>query len=52
MLLITNDTSNVASRRVCEKLGARFLRVARLPQWIDLYKSGQRFVNVYEWSVE
>lgn len=51
-LLITNDTSNVASRRVCEKLGARFLRVARLPQWIDLYKSGQRFVNVYEWSVE
>jgi len=34
-----------------EKLGTRFVRVARLPEWHDLYKAGQRLVNIYEWSV-
>ena len=51
-LLITNNYTNTASRRVCEKLGARFLRLARLPEWFDLYKEGQRFINVFELSVE
>ena len=51
-LLITNNYTNTASRRVCEKLGARFLRVARLPEWMDLYKEGQRLMNIFEWSVE
>lgn len=51
-LLITNNPTNTASRRVCEKLGARFVRVARLPQWTDLYKGGQQFSNIFEWSVE
>ena len=51
-LLITNDHTNTASRRVCEKLGAHFLRVARLPEWTDPYKKGRRFSNIFEWSVE
>lgn len=51
-LLITNNVTNKASMRVCEKLGARHVRVARLPEWIDLYKEGQRFMNIYEWIVE
>ena len=51
-LLITNDINNPASKRVCEKLGARLLRVARLPEWTDLYKEGQRFSNIFEWNVE
>lgn len=51
-LLITNNHTNTASRRVCEKLGARFLRMARLPEWIDLYQRGMRFINIYEWTVE
>ncbi|MCL2462161.1 MAG: GNAT family N-acetyltransferase [Defluviitaleaceae bacterium] len=51
-LLITNNYTNAASRRVCEKLGAKLLRVARLPEWHDLYKEGQRFSNIFEWSVE
>ena len=50
-LLITNNYTNSASRRVCEKLGARFIRTARLPEWHDLYKSGQRFENIFEWSI-
>ena len=48
-LLITNDVNNIASMRVCEKLGARLVRVARLPEWTDLYKEGQRYSNIYEW---
>ena len=51
-LLITNDHANDASRRVCEKLGARFIRTARIAQWHDLYKEGRRFSNIFEWSVE
>ena len=50
-LLITNDYTNTASRRVCEKLGTRFIRMVRLPEWTDLYKEGQRYIKIYEWSV-
>ncbi len=51
-LLITNNPANTASRRVCEKLGARLVRKARLPEWHDLYKAGGRFENIFEWDVE
>jgi len=50
-LLITNNQTNTASRRVCEKLDARLVRLVRLPEWSELYKGGQRYVNIYEWSV-
>ena len=50
-LLITNDVENHASRRVCEKLGARLIRTARLPEWTDMYKEGQRFLNIFEWDL-
>lgn len=49
-LLITNGHTNDASRRVCEKLGARLVRVALLPEWHDLYRDGQRYVNIFEWN--
>jgi RimJ/RimL family protein N-acetyltransferase len=51
-LLITNNVDNTSSKRVCEKLGARLVRVAPLPEWHDLYARGQRFSNIYEWNVE
>lgn len=50
-VLITNSPTNIASRRICEKLDAKFIRKARLPEWHDLYKEGQRFINIFEWSV-
>ena len=50
-VLITNNYTNTASRRVCEKLGARLVRLVRLPEWSDLYQGGQRFVNIFEWNV-
>jgi RimJ/RimL family protein N-acetyltransferase len=51
-LLITNNVTNAASRRVCEKLGLRLIRTVRLPEWSDLYKDGQRYSNLFEWSIE
>jgi len=50
-LIITNNVANTASRRVCEKLGARLLRIASVPEWHDLYKEGNRFENIFEWSL-
>jgi len=47
-VFITNNYTNKASRRVCEKIGAKLIRIARLPAWHDLYTEGQRFVSVYE----
>jgi len=51
VLLITNNVTNHASRRVCEKIGARHIRTVRLPQHSDLYKEGQRFSNIFEMEV-
>ena len=51
-VIITNNYINKASRRVCEKLGARLVRIARLPEWHDMYIEGQRFVCIYEIEVE
>ncbi|MCL2405340.1 MAG: GNAT family N-acetyltransferase [Defluviitaleaceae bacterium] len=50
-LLITNNVTNTASARVCEKLNARLVRMIRLPEWTSLYQEGQRYVNIYEWSI-
>jgi tagatose 1,6-diphosphate aldolase len=47
--VITNDEHNAASRRVCEKLGAR--RVAMLPKWIQSGRDGERGLNVFVWDV-
>jgi len=50
-LLITNNYTNIPSKRVCEKLGAKLVRLVRLPEWTDLYKDGQRYENIYEWDI-
>jgi predicted acetyltransferase len=50
--LITNNLTNIASRRTCEKLGAKFIRTACLPEWHNLYKEGLRFVNIFEWNID
>lgn len=50
-LLITNNFTNLSSRRVCEKLGAKLLRETRIPEWHNLYEEGQRRLNIFEWSI-
>ena len=51
-VLITNNITNEPSKRVCEKIGAKLIRIARLPKHNDLYKEGQRYINVFEWSFD
>jgi RimJ/RimL family protein N-acetyltransferase len=51
-VLISNDHQNTASRRVCEKLGARFLHTAEIPEWHEMYKEGKRLENIFEWAVD
>ena len=50
-LIITNVSGNTASFRVCEKLGLKFLRLAELPTWHNMYHEGSRFVNIFEWNL-
>jgi len=51
-LLIAANPANTASIRVCEKLGTRFVRTARLPEWHDRYGTGGCYYrNIYEWNM-
>jgi tagatose 1,6-diphosphate aldolase len=51
-ILITNNPENAASRRVCEKLGARLLLVAKIPWTHELYRVGDRYKNIFEWDIK
>lgn len=51
-VLITNAPDNTASQRVCEKLGAKFIRTAKLPIGHDLYNTDLReYSNIFEWTL-
>ncbi|MBR3739691.1 MAG: GNAT family N-acetyltransferase [Clostridia bacterium] len=50
--IITNNVENTASRRVCEKNGARFLCQIDIPEDHEMYKNGSRRVNVYALDAE
>ncbi len=50
--LITNDVENAASRRVCEKIGARFLCQTDVPADHEMYQKGSRRVNVFALDLE
>lgn len=49
---ITNDENNTASRRVCEKIGAKLLETIDTPTWSGMYGDGQRRTCIYEWEIE
>lgn len=51
-LLITNDENNIASRRVCDKIGAVLLETVDTPAWSGMYRDGQRRTCIYEWTIE
>jgi tagatose 1,6-diphosphate aldolase len=50
-ILITNNPENTASRRVCEKLGAKLIRRVFLPEWSDMYQEGMREKNIFIWEI-
>ena len=45
--VITNDSENAASRRVCEKLGARLLCQADVPETMPMYAHGLHRANIF-----
>lgn len=51
-VLITTDEGNAASRRVCDKIGARLIETVDTPTWTNLYKQGQRRTCRFEWVIE
>jgi len=50
-LIISNDTANKASYRVCEKLGAKFIHTADIPDWHHEYEEGFRHMNIFVWEI-
>ena len=50
--LITNEVTNHASRRVCEKINARWLCQTDVPQDHEMYQTGSRQVNVFAFDTE
>ena len=48
-LSITNNYKNLASKRVCEKLGAELMRLTMVPIDSTIRKQGQVFQNNYYW---
>ena len=44
---ITNEVSNLASKRVCEKAGAKFLGAKDLPLNHEMRKEGKKSVNIF-----
>jgi len=54
-VLITNEARNLASRRVCEKLGAKLIRIAPLPEWHEMNGEtrfpGPRRECIWEYNV-
>jgi tagatose 1,6-diphosphate aldolase len=48
-LLITCDPENIASRKTCERIGARLVGIVDVPADHELYRKGARRVCRYEW---
>lgn len=51
-LIISNEYRNLASRRVCEKIGAKFIRTIALPKWNDIRTDGHLYENLFVWEIE
>lgn len=51
-LLITCDPSNGASKRVCERAGAKFIERATIPERHQMYQEGKREVLVFEYILK
>jgi RimJ/RimL family protein N-acetyltransferase len=51
-LNISNEYSNHASFRVCEKLGAKFSRVVKLPEWNEMRSDDHEYENIFIWEIE
>ena len=48
---ITCNTSNIASIKTCEKLGAKKIDTVTIPAWTELYQRGDREKFRYLWEL-
>lgn len=51
-LIITCDPTNIASARTCELAGGRFLEIADVPKFSEMYEEGKRKVKIYRFDIE
>lgn len=50
-LIITNEYNNYASFRVCEKIGAKYLRTVKLPEDNEMRRDGDEAKNIFLWTI-
>lgn len=50
-LWLTTNPDNAASRRTCERLGAKLIQTLPLPEDHDLYRIGEREKCRYRWDI-
>lgn len=51
-LIITNNPTNIASRKTCEYAGLKLKEIVDLPPHNELYREGEREVCIYEWNLQ
>ncbi len=50
-LFISNAYTNKASIRVCQKLGAKYVRTVLLPEDHEMKKEGLTYINIWRWDI-
>lgn len=50
-LIITCNPDNWPSRKTCERIGAKLVEIADLPEHNEMYKRGDRQKCRYEWDI-
>ena len=51
-IIIVNGLDNYASKRVCEKVGARLLKICEVPKYLcDVEDENERLKNVWELKI-
>lgn len=49
---ITCDPDNIASRKTCEIIGAKFVEIVDIPKNNELYEKGHRKKCRYKWNID
>ncbi|MCQ2966348.1 MAG: GNAT family N-acetyltransferase [Alphaproteobacteria bacterium] len=47
-ILITCETTNIASNKICEFLDAKYVETLQVPETHEMYLDGNRILNVYK----
>jgi len=50
-VIITCNPDNLPSKRICEKIGARYIDHVKIPKYDALYRIGEREKYRFEWRV-